>query len=71
MTPSQKQKIVAILQNSKGDDTARAKLAFKNYTSAQMKNEWGISGKSCNDILNDYLKHDAEIVCLIDAVKTA
>lgn len=64
-----KDKIIRILQNAKGDDTARAKIAFKNLSKKEMEFQHGYSGKSRQEILDGYLAHDKEIDDLIDIIK--
>lgn len=66
MTPNQKREIVSILQNAKGDDLYRAKLAFGN---SNLDDKWGQSGKTKREILLDYQGHEDRINQLIKAVE--
>lgn len=49
------------LESTRGDDYFRAKLYFKNYTAEQMNKEYGLSGKTCKKILQEYAEHDKRI----------
>lgn len=71
MTTKQKTDIIRILEQSKGDDLYRAKMAFKYMTPDQMGQQWGHSGKSCQEILDGYVKHEEQINELIAAVRNA
>lgn len=71
ITESQKKKIVSILQNIKGDDTYRARMAFRSLTPKEMKEQHGNSGKTRQEILNSYLERDNEIDDLILAVNNS
>ena len=54
------------LENLKGDDHIRARLAFKGYSPEQMKKEYGRSGETCEDILNGYEKRVSKIDAAIN-----
>ena len=54
---------VRALMTMKGDDTARARAAFRGMSADQMQKLYGESGKTRAQILSDYEAHDA----LIDA----
>lgn len=71
MTPEQKNQIIDVLNRSKSDDLQRARLAFRNYTPEQMQGQWGMSGKTCAEILRGYEEHDSRINGLIQAVRDA
>lgn len=62
---SVKAKIISILEQSKGDDLYRAQLAFRNHTPAEMQYQYGQSGKTCQEILDGYKRHNDEIDSLI------
>ena len=58
------------LGQMKGDDTARARAAFRGYTREQMeKKQYGQSGKTCAQILDEYEAHDARIDAAIAWVR--
>ena len=52
---------IQALQNMKGDDTYRARAAFKGMSFSQMKEQHGMSGKTRAQILTEYEAHDAKI----------
>lgn len=62
---------VRALENMKGDNTARVKLAFRNYSPEQMNNEYRQSGKTCAEILAECEAHDAKFDAAIKWVSTA
>lgn len=68
MTKQQATAIVRILENAKGDDSYRARTAFRNCTAEEMQRGYGDSGKTRQEILDGYIKHDERIEELIDAV---
>lgn len=60
---------IRALGNMMGDNTARARAAFRNRTPEQMQEEYGQSGQTCAQILADHEAHDAKIQAAIDWVK--
>lgn len=60
---------IKALQGMKGDNTARARAAFRHYTPEQMQQQYGQSGQTCAQILADYKAHDAKVQAAIDWVK--
>ncbi len=52
--------LLRALQGYRGDDLARAKAAFRRMTPAQMLEEHGESGKTRQQVLDDYQLHDDE-----------
>ena len=62
---------IQALGQMKGDDSARAKNRFAGYSHAQMQEHFGFSGKTCQQILDDFLDRDAKIDAAIDWVKNA
>ena len=42
------------IDNARGDDLERAKMAFGNLTDAQLDEEYGQSGETCREILEGY-----------------
>jgi hypothetical protein len=61
--------IIQCLENAKGDDSYRAKLAFKGMTHQQMQEKHGQSGKTRQQILDGYLAHDSFVEQAIEWVK--
>ena len=59
---------IRALGNMMGDDSARARIAFRNLTTEQMHEQYGQSGKTCAQILADYDAHDAKVRAAIDWV---
>jgi hypothetical protein len=56
-----KKTVLAALERARGDDLARARIAFRNRTPAQMQEQYGLSGKTCAQIVAEYEEHEAEI----------
>jgi hypothetical protein len=52
---------IRALSNMMGDDSARARAAFRNCTPEQMQQEYGESGKTRARILADYEAHDDKV----------
>ena len=69
MTNKHKELAIRALENMMGDDTARARAAFRNLTPEQMQEQYGQSGQTCAQILADYEAHDAKVLAAIDWVK--
>ncbi|MEK6832771.1 MAG: hypothetical protein AABY32_01875 [Nanoarchaeota archaeon] len=49
-----KEKILKALNWATDDDLERAEMSFKNFTPAQMKEQHGSSGKTRQEILDEY-----------------
>jgi hypothetical protein len=60
---------VYALECARGDDLYRARSAFRNFTPAQMNEQWGQSGKTCQTILDECRLHEAKINAAIEWVK--
>ena len=60
---------ILALEQMIGDNTARARAAFRNLAPEQMRHEYGRSGKTCAQILAEYEAHDAKVQAAIDWVK--
>lgn len=71
MTTSQKGEIIAILENAKGDDFDRARHAFAFMNPREMQMPHGESGKTREQVLEGYRRHNAKIDSLIEAVKAS
>lgn len=61
---------IRALQNMIGDDAARARHAFQNYTPEEMGHEHGESGSTRAQVLAGYEAHDRKINQAIEWVKT-
>jgi hypothetical protein len=64
-------RIIGLLEQSKGGDTARARVEFRNCTPQEMNQQHGMSGKTRREILAYYEDHDAKIDAAIAWVKGA
>lgn len=64
-----KELALCALGNMMGDNTARARAAFRNCTLEQMQEQYGQSGQTRAQILAGYEEHDAKILAAIDWVK--
>lgn len=49
------------LEQMRGDDLARAERQFRDCTPQQMKQQWGQSGKTCQEVLDEYRAHATKI----------
>ena len=58
------------LRQMKGDDTARARAAFRGLTPEQMQQQHGQSGRTRAEILREYEEHDAKIDAAISWVSS-
>jgi uncharacterized protein (DUF433 family) len=50
-----------VLEKSRGDDLARARLAFSGMTPTQMQEQYGCSGKTRAQILADYEMRNKQV----------
>ena len=64
-----KQFIIKCIENSRGDDLVRAKIAFRDFSAEEMKQEYGQSGKTRKEVLGDYWLHDKMCNMAIAAVE--
>jgi hypothetical protein len=53
-----------------GDDFQRAQAAFKRFTPEQMQDQHGESGKTRQQILDDYKAHQDQVTAAITWVKS-
>lgn len=60
--------IIELLENQRGDNLIRARHAFSSCTPEQMQEEYGQSGKTRQQILDDYEAYDAQITAAINWV---
>lgn len=56
-----KQLAIQTLSQMKGDNLARARFAFRNKDIEQMKEQYGLSGKTCAEILKEYEEYEAKV----------
>jgi len=61
-----KQVILNALQNHRGDDLERATAAFRNFSDKQLDEQWGQSGQTCRQILEEYRAHTEEVEMAIE-----
>jgi hypothetical protein len=66
-----KELAIQALQNMKGDDSIRARAAFRGKTPEQMNQKYGQSGQTCAQILAGYEAHDAKMDAAIAWVRSA
>ena len=52
LTP--KETTLNMLRRSKGDDLERALLMFSSYSEERMDREYGQSGKTCREVVQEY-----------------
>lgn len=61
--------IISALGNMIGDDTVRARAAFRNLTPEQMQEQHGQSGRTRAQIIAGYEERDAKVRAAINWVK--
>ena len=64
-----KELAIHALKQIRGDDLARAKLAFRNCTEEQMQELYGQSGRTRAQILENYEAWETRIQAAIEWVK--
>jgi hypothetical protein len=64
-----KQTALQALEQMKGDDSYRARIAFRGLNDKQMQEQHGQSGKTRAQILAEYEAHDQKVQAAIDWVK--
>ena len=69
MTNNQKIAILALV-SFRGDNTERARRAFRIYSPEEMKMQHGISGKTRAEVLADYGRQAADIDAAIAWVRS-
>ena len=71
MTETQiKKRLLRALSQHQGDDLARARLAFRGMTPEQMQEPWGQSGRTKQQVLDEYETHEAEISTCAEWVRS-
>jgi hypothetical protein len=61
VTAETKRIVLAALDRIRGDDYLRAMAAFRGLTPAEMQQQHGASGRTRQQILDDYVAHAAAI----------
>lgn len=56
---------IQALEHALGDDYSRASNAFDGYTPEEMNKEYGRSGRTCQQILDEYREHHERILSAI------
>lgn len=69
MNPHKKLAIQALHQR-KGDNLARARAAFRNCTPAEMQEQYGQSGRTRAEILQEYEDYEFEVAAAITWVES-
>jgi hypothetical protein len=67
LTP--KQKAIAILESTKGDNAYRARMAFRGLSPERMQELYGDSGETRQAILDGYEKEEREHLAALEWVK--
>lgn len=62
--------IIEALQRMKGDDLYRARAAFNGLTPERMKEQYGFSGRTRQEILDEYEAHEVRVDAAIKWVKS-
>lgn len=62
---------IRALQQMKGDDLYRAEAAFRGLPPDEMKRQYGDSGKTRQQIIDEYRERNAKVDAAIEWVKTA
>lgn len=62
---------IRALENMRGDDLHRARLAFSGLSYAEMQEQHGMSGKTRAEILREYEEYDARITQAIEWLRNA
>ena len=61
--------IIRCIEESRGDDYERAKRAFQNCTPKEMREAYGASSMTRQEILDGYAKRNKKITDAINHVK--
>lgn len=70
MFEEHKKTILAALENYRGDNYSRALSYFRHLSKSEMDAQYGNSGKTKQQLLDKYKKHDDEIEDAIVADKS-
>lgn len=69
MTRNTRAVVLRALQQYRGDDLERAEAAFRHYTAQQLASEYGQSGRTCQQILDEYRDHVARVEAAVNEVQ--
>jgi hypothetical protein len=70
MTKETKETVLIALQNYMGDDLERAKAAWKGLNSNAMNELYGKSGKTRQQILDEYQEHRDKVNIAIKEIQS-
>jgi len=65
-----KETCMQALRQMRGDDLERAKHAFRGKTQEEMDKEYGQSGQTCRQILEEYEQHVKRVTEAMEWLKT-
>ena len=60
---------ISALEYAMGDDYSRAQAAFDGWTPERMAQQYGKSGKTCQQVLDGYREHHERILAAIEWVE--
>jgi len=66
MTNSPLETLQRIVRNAKGDDLERARMAFGKMSNEQLDQQYGQSGQTCREILNEYEVQRKEYLAAVE-----
>ena len=69
MTKETRDMVMAGLSRMRGDDYERATAAFRGLTPTQMQEQYGLSGRTRQEILDGYRDHVKAVEAAIAEVK--
>ncbi len=69
MNTKDRAEIINILNQARGDDLARARIAFRGLTEKEMQEKHGQSGRTRAEILAGYEQHNARLKHLIQEME--
>ena len=58
---SSRELVIQALEQYRGDNLHRARMAFRHCSPAELQMEYGQSGRTRAEILDEYEKHDAAV----------
>lgn len=65
-----KDTILQALRNYRGDDLVRVRNAFRGMTPLQMAHPHGESGMTRQEVLDTYVRHEADVDAAMEWVRT-
>jgi hypothetical protein len=69
MTSTTKKLLLRLIEQHRGDDLYRAKAAFRGLSPEQMQEQYGASGQTRQQILDDYQRRDDELLAVKQEVE--